>query len=195
MSNHRSKVFRDAVHGLIALAEDDGALLLDLINTPEFQRLRRIRQLGVSSFTYPNAEHTRFVHGFGLDFKLALYGAYSSALQSQLEDFVNFHYIEEIPEETGVAKFPTSKFVVSSNGGTILESLGQEKEPSWKRLAIELNGNSTRVLEATSTILYLRRDGTRNEDLKGKFTALKPHLTDIFDKGIQLADRLPIAPK
>ena len=134
-------------------------------------------------------------HDFGLNFKLALYGAYSSDLQSQLEDFVNFHYIEEIPEETGVAKFPTSKFVVSSNGGTILESLGQEKEPSWKKLAVELNGNSTRVLEATSTILYLRRDGTRNEDLKGKFTALKPHLTDIFDKGIQLADQLPITPR
>ena len=65
MSNHRSKVFRDAIHGLISIDEDRD-LLLDLINTPEFQRLRRIRQLGVSSLTYPNAEHTRFAHSLGV---------------------------------------------------------------------------------------------------------------------------------
>lgn len=65
MSNHRSKVFRDAIHGLISI-DDDRELLLDLINTPEFQRLRRIRQLGVSSLTYPNAEHTRFAHSLGV---------------------------------------------------------------------------------------------------------------------------------
>src|SRR4051812_44534331 len=52
MSNGRAKigshgkVFRDAVHGLIRIEPDD-AFLLDLINTPEFQRLRRVRQLGV----------------------------------------------------------------------------------------------------------------------------------------------------
>jgi len=65
MSNHRSKVFRDAIHGLISI-DDDRELLLELINTPEFQRLRRIRQLGVSSLTYPNAEHTRFAHSLGV---------------------------------------------------------------------------------------------------------------------------------
>ncbi|HWL54802.1 MAG TPA: HD domain-containing protein [Chthoniobacteraceae bacterium] len=65
MSNHRSKVFRDAIHGLISI-DDDRDLLLDLINTPEFQRLRRVRQLGVSSLTYPNAEHTRFAHSLGV---------------------------------------------------------------------------------------------------------------------------------
>lgn len=65
MSNQRSKVFRDAIHGLISI-DEDRELLLDLINTPEFQRLRRVRQLGVSSLTYPNAEHTRFAHSLGV---------------------------------------------------------------------------------------------------------------------------------
>lgn len=65
MSNKRSKVFRDAVHGLISI-DKDRDLLLALIDTREFQRLRRIRQLGVSNLTYPNAEHTRFAHSLGV---------------------------------------------------------------------------------------------------------------------------------
>lgn len=61
----RGKVFRDPVHGLVRLGKDDG-VLLDLINTPEMQRLRRIRQLGVSWMTYHGAEHSRFVHSLGV---------------------------------------------------------------------------------------------------------------------------------
>jgi HD superfamily phosphohydrolase len=65
MISARGKVFRDPVHGLIRIEPGD-EFVLDLINTPEFQRLRRVRQLGVSSLTYPGAEHTRFAHSLGV---------------------------------------------------------------------------------------------------------------------------------
>lgn len=42
-----------------------GRLALALVDTPEFQRLRRIRQLGLAAGTYPGAEHTRFGHCLG----------------------------------------------------------------------------------------------------------------------------------
>lgn len=61
----KGKVFRDPVHRLIRIEKDD-QFILDLINTPEFQRLRRVRQLGVSSLTYHGAEHSRFVHSLGV---------------------------------------------------------------------------------------------------------------------------------
>lgn len=61
----RGKVIRDPIHGLISLRPDE-PYLLELIDTPEFQRLRRIRQLGVSNITYPGAEHTRFAHSLGV---------------------------------------------------------------------------------------------------------------------------------
>ncbi|KUO96617.1 HD domain-containing protein [Ferroacidibacillus organovorans] len=59
------KSFRDPVHNLIAFGEED-QLLIDLINTAEVQRMRRIRQLGLSNIVYPGAEHSRFVHSLGV---------------------------------------------------------------------------------------------------------------------------------
>jgi HD superfamily phosphohydrolase/uncharacterized protein YwgA len=64
----RTQRVRDPVHGLIVF--DQGSALdqlaWKLIATPEFQRLRRIRQLGVSEFTFPGATHTRFSHSIGV---------------------------------------------------------------------------------------------------------------------------------
>ena len=56
------KRFSDPVHGFISVPR---ALLLDLIQTPEVQRLRRIRQLGVGYLVFPGGEHTRFTHALG----------------------------------------------------------------------------------------------------------------------------------
>ena len=61
----KGKVFRDPVHGLIRIMPED-AFIYDLINTSAVQRLRSIRQLGVSRYTYPGAEHSRFVHSLGV---------------------------------------------------------------------------------------------------------------------------------
>lgn len=56
------KVIRDPIHDYIELDE----LALTLIETPQVQRLRRIRQLGFSNLVYPGANHTRFEHSLGV---------------------------------------------------------------------------------------------------------------------------------
>lgn len=60
------KAIRDPVHNIIYFDKDSDAVLLELIDTREFQRLRHIKQLGLSPFTYPGAEHTRFAHSIGV---------------------------------------------------------------------------------------------------------------------------------
>ncbi len=61
------KVYRDSVHNIIRLETDsaEGRLLARLIDTAEFQRLRRIKQLGLALFAYQAAEHSRFTHSLG----------------------------------------------------------------------------------------------------------------------------------
>ncbi|MFN8609960.1 MAG: HD domain-containing protein [Vulcanimicrobiota bacterium] len=56
------KTFRDPVHGDIQIPH---GVLTELIDHPDFQRLRRIRQLGVCYFTFHGAEHSRFQHTLG----------------------------------------------------------------------------------------------------------------------------------
>lgn len=59
---NKKKIINDPVHGFISIPTE---LIFDLIQHPFFQRLRRIRQLGLSDLTYPGALHTRFHHALG----------------------------------------------------------------------------------------------------------------------------------
>ena len=62
------KYLRDPIHGSIAFDKERERLIIDLVNTREVQRLRRIRQLGALFLTFHGAEHTRFTHSVGVAF-------------------------------------------------------------------------------------------------------------------------------
>jgi len=57
-----AKIINDPVYGFITI---NNALILQLIDHPWFQRLRRIKQLGMSNMVYPGATHNRFNHAIG----------------------------------------------------------------------------------------------------------------------------------
>lgn len=58
----KRKIFNDPVYGFVSVPY---GLLLDLVDHPYFQRLRRIRQVGLAHYVYPGALHTRFHHALG----------------------------------------------------------------------------------------------------------------------------------
>lgn len=59
---NKRKIINDPVYGFISLPGD---LIFDIIEHPWFQRLRNIKQLGLTSFVYPGANHSRFQHCLG----------------------------------------------------------------------------------------------------------------------------------
>ena len=62
LMNKKKKLIYDNIHGYIEL----DPLCLNIIDSPEFQRLRNIKQLGACYYVFPNATHSRFEHSLGV---------------------------------------------------------------------------------------------------------------------------------
>ena len=58
-------ILRDPIHGLVEFEGDEERVVEALLATREVQRLRRVRQLGLTSLVFPGAEHSRFAHAVG----------------------------------------------------------------------------------------------------------------------------------
>jgi hypothetical protein len=85
-----TKIFRDPVYGLVSFDKEKSRPLLDLIDCLEVQRLKRIRQLGLSCFTFPSATHDRFSHSLGMAYLVGL-----------ILDQLDFGDSVQIPDEEG----------------------------------------------------------------------------------------------
>jgi HD superfamily phosphohydrolase len=77
-------ILRDAVHGLVSFEAEEERVIPQLIDVPEVQRLRRIRQLGVASYAFPGAEHTRFAHAIGTAHVMKLFLTRLRQIQNDL---------------------------------------------------------------------------------------------------------------
>ncbi len=62
MPTNKRKIINDPIYGFVSIPSE---LIYDLINHTYFQRLRRIKQLGLTNLVYPGALHTRFHHAIG----------------------------------------------------------------------------------------------------------------------------------
>jgi HD superfamily phosphohydrolase len=79
-------ILRDPVHGLVAFERPSERLVVKLLDTREVQRLRRVRSLGVTSLSFPGAEHSRFSHAVGATHVMS---AFLARMRGIDEDFSN----------------------------------------------------------------------------------------------------------
>ena len=77
-----SATFRDPVHGYIDVLPHER----EIIDTHSFQRLRSIRQLGLTSYVYHGAEHSRFGHSLGV---MHLAGRFAERLLQRNRELVS----------------------------------------------------------------------------------------------------------
>lgn len=77
---NKKKIINDPIYGFITIPNE---LVYDIIEHPYFQRLRRIRQLGISDLVYPGATHSRFHHALGA---MHLMGRALSSLRTKGHD-------------------------------------------------------------------------------------------------------------
>ncbi|HBD7379937.1 TPA: HD domain-containing protein, partial [Legionella pneumophila] len=61
-------MINDPIHTLMLFRNEPAALIREIINTSYFQRLRNIKQLGVTNQVFPGANHTRFSHSLGVSY-------------------------------------------------------------------------------------------------------------------------------
>ncbi len=110
---HSNTHVRDPLYGYISLSEGERKIL----DTPQVQRLRRIRQLGFSSLTYPGATHTRFEHSLGV---MHLAGEFAESLDLS-DDYITDVRLAGLLHDVGHGPF-------SHASETILEEEGRSHE-------------------------------------------------------------------
>jgi HD superfamily phosphohydrolase len=83
MSQRRQVQIRDPIHGSILVSDQE----LKLVETPVFQRLRGIKQLGFTDHAFPGATHTRFAHSLGaMEMATRMFDAVFPAAKSALPE-------------------------------------------------------------------------------------------------------------
>ena len=128
---------------------------------------------------------------FGFNFRLGLYGAYSSDLSCQMEELVSCHLVGE--KASAPEGYPTSLFQAEDKILSALEALGENSTPKWVDLAKKLNAKTPQELEGASTVIFLENVGLQDEALRNQFQAIKPHLSQEFEAAAAFAASLQAA--
>ncbi len=111
------QVFNDPIHGHIELHP----LLLCFIDTPQFQRLRHIKQLGGAYLVFPGASHNRFEHSVGcVCMHSDTAGLYNACTQKQYFLLFGIQHIDELGPYEICFIFSIFRFFFSFNFSRLL---------------------------------------------------------------------------
>ncbi len=158
------KIIRDPIHGDIFLEDHE----IRVVDTPEFQRLRRIKQLGLTYLVYPSANHTRFEHSLGV---MHLAGRLATRLKLDAEEITLVRMAALLHD---VGHGPLSH--------TSEEILARYFRISHEKLSTEVIRNSS-IAEA------LEESGISPEDVEQVISGKKGYLSKIISSEVD-TDRM-----
>lgn len=160
------KKIRDTVYGdYIKVNEDE----LKVIDSPKFQRLRRIKQLGFSSITYPGANHTRFEHSLGVFY---LTQKVCNNIEDLRKDQKRDLKFAALLHDIGHGPFSHVSEFVSGEYGVSHEELSEKRIREMEdkipgnvdRIIEYINGESLKIVSGhidTDRMDYLKRDSLK----------------------------------
>ncbi len=146
------KVFRDPIHNLICFDKNEEKVIIDLINTKEMQRLRRIKQLGLSFVTYCGTDHSRFSHSLGVAY---LAKRVIEALSDFNDDSESKTYIKELKDKENRLLLITAALLHDIGHGHFSHALERLTNKNHEKWTIEILGD-----ESTTVNKVLRNLGT-----------------------------------
>ncbi len=118
------------------------------------------------------------------------YGPYSSELAAEVDSLVQGNLLKQ---DGGTTGYDPYVYGVNETASKLLRELTSAHAPPWKTMASLLNEKDPNLLEAMSTILYLRQNGFSGPNLQDRFYSLKPNLKSLFKPAMQNLDRLGTA--
>ncbi len=150
----KTRRIRDPIYGFIVFDEKNETDMLawELIETPEFQRLRRIKQLGVSDFVFPSATHSRFAHSLGVyhNARMLMKIIRREEGGSFDENRANVILIAALLHDIGHGPF---SHAFEDARKAVARHKGQSKAPSHEKftenLILDKNGAINKILEAS----------------------------------------------
>src|SRR5438876_3065028 len=117
---------RDPIHGAIELTADERAL----IDSPQYQRLRNVKQLGFADLAFPGATHTRYAHGLGaMAMATKLFDALAPQLQLEPADRDRFRQTLRL----AVLFHDLGHPPLSHATEAIMPPIGELNVPAWAR--------------------------------------------------------------
>ena len=172
----KSWEIKDPIHGYIELNKQE----IDIVDLPEFQRLRRLRQLSAAFLTYPGAEHTRFHHSLGV-----------------------LHVAGKIAQRLSSSEALTEEEVLKLRMGGLLHDIGHGPfshlfEEVLEKRDLNHEQMSTNIIKKTSIADILRENGMDPEEMSklsiGQHENKKPYMNQVI-AGQFSADVLDYLPR
>jgi uncharacterized protein len=149
---------RDPIHGAIELTADERAL----IDSPQYQRLRNVKQLGFADLAFPGATHTRYAHGLGaMAMATKVFDALAPQLELELDDRARFRQTLRL----AVLFHDLGHAPLSHATEAIMPAIADLRVPTWAR-----EPGSGRAGHEDYT-LKLVLDSALAAEIRGRFSA------------------------